>query len=88
MTDILIILLLIILNGFFSLAEVALISARKNRIEAMAKSGSRAKTNERPRPLSLYCASRNNHSGNPHGSFLGRRVCRTFRKRSFIARNE
>ena len=29
MTDILIILLLIILNGFFSLAEVALISARK-----------------------------------------------------------
>ena len=42
MTDILIILLLIILNGFFSLAEVALISARKNRIEAMAKSGSRS----------------------------------------------
>lgn len=32
MTDILIILLLIILNGFFSLAEVALISARKNQI--------------------------------------------------------
>lgn len=42
MTDILIILVLIFFNGFFSLAEVALISARKNRIEAMAKEGSRS----------------------------------------------
>ena len=90
MTDILIILLLIILNGFFSLAEVALISARKNRIEAMAKSGSRSAASalKLMNDPDRYCASRNNHSGNPHGSFLGRRVCRTFRKRSFIARNE
>lgn len=42
MTDILVILILIAFNGFFSLAEVSLISARKNRIEAMAKAGSRS----------------------------------------------
>lgn len=42
MTDILVILILIVFNGFFSLAEVSLISARKNRIEAMAKAGSRS----------------------------------------------
>lgn len=42
MTDIIIILVLILLNGFFSLGEVALISARKNRMEAMAKEGSRS----------------------------------------------
>lgn len=41
MTDILIILVLILFNGFFSLAEVALISARKSRLQADAKSGSR-----------------------------------------------
>ena len=42
MVDIIIIAILILFNGFFSLAEVALISARKNRIEAMAKEGSRS----------------------------------------------
>lgn len=42
MVNILIILVLILLNGFFSLAEVALISARKSRLQADAKAGSRA----------------------------------------------
>ncbi|RZJ70036.1 hemolysin family protein [Flavobacterium sp.] len=37
--EILIILLLIILNGVFSMSEIALISARKNRLETAAKKG-------------------------------------------------
>lgn len=37
--EILIILLLIILNGVFSMSEIALISARKNRLENAAKKG-------------------------------------------------
>ena len=37
--EILIILLLIILNGVFSMSEIALISARKNRLESAAKKG-------------------------------------------------
>lgn len=41
MVDILVILILIFFNGFFSLAEVSLISAKKSRIEVMAKEGSR-----------------------------------------------
>lgn len=39
MTEILIILGLIILNGFFSMAEIALVSARKARLEAQAAKG-------------------------------------------------
>lgn len=38
--EILIILFLIILNGVFSMSEIALISARKNRLETAAKKGS------------------------------------------------
>ena len=41
MIDILIIFVLIFFNGFFSLAEVALISARKTRLQTDAKNGSR-----------------------------------------------
>lgn len=41
MIDILVILVLIFFNGFFSLAEVALISARKSRLQSDAKKGSR-----------------------------------------------
>ena len=37
--EILIILFLIILNGVFSMSEIALISARKNRLETAAKKG-------------------------------------------------
>ena len=45
MDDIFIILLLILLNGVFSMAEIALVSARKSRLSADAKDGSRgAKT--------------------------------------------
>lgn len=40
--EILIILFLIILNGVFSMSEIALISARKNRLENAAKKGSSA----------------------------------------------
>lgn len=40
--EILIILFLIILNGVFSMSEIALISARKNRLENAAKKGSAA----------------------------------------------
>lgn len=39
--EILIILLLILLNGVFSMSEIALISARKNRLENAAKKGSK-----------------------------------------------
>jgi putative hemolysin len=39
--EILIILFLIILNGIFSMSEIALISARKNRLETAAKKGSK-----------------------------------------------
>ncbi|WP_293871972.1 hemolysin family protein [Flavobacterium sp.] len=43
--EILIILFLILLNGVFSMSEIALISARKNRLETAAKKGSKgAKT--------------------------------------------
>ena len=39
--EILLILFLILLNGVFSMSEIALISARKNRLETAAKKGSR-----------------------------------------------
>ena len=39
MTEVLLILGLIILNGFFSMAEIALVSARKARLEAQAAKG-------------------------------------------------
>ncbi|RZK05976.1 MAG: DUF21 domain-containing protein, partial [Flavobacterium sp.] len=37
--EILIIFFLILLNGVFSMSEIALISARKNRLENAAKKG-------------------------------------------------
>lgn len=42
MKEIIIIILLILLNGIFSLAEIALISARKSKLTADAKRGSRS----------------------------------------------
>lgn len=42
MIDFFIVLLLILFNAFFSLSEVALISARKSRLQASAKRGSKA----------------------------------------------
>lgn len=42
MKEIIIILLLIVLNGLFSLSEIALISARKSKLSADAKRGSRS----------------------------------------------
>lgn len=39
--EILIIFFLILLNGVFSMSEIALISARKNRLEAAAKKGNK-----------------------------------------------
>ena len=42
MKEIIIILLLILLNGIFSLAEISLISARKSKLTADAKRGSRS----------------------------------------------
>lgn len=41
MNDILIIILLILLNGVFSMAEIALLSARKSRLNSEAKQGSK-----------------------------------------------
>lgn len=38
--DIIIILLLILLNGFFALSEIAIVSARKNKLESAYKNGS------------------------------------------------
>ena len=42
MEQVLIIFVLVFFNAYFSLSEVALISARKNRLELDAKAGSRA----------------------------------------------
>ena len=42
MIDLIIILILVAFNGFFSLAEVALISARRSRLQSEAKAGSKA----------------------------------------------
>lgn len=42
MTDFLIILVLILFNAFFSMSEVALISARKSRLQVSARKGNRA----------------------------------------------
>ena len=42
--EILIILFLILLNGVFSMSEIALISARKNRLETAAKKGKQMPT--------------------------------------------
>ena len=39
--EIAIVLLLILLNGVFSMSEIALISARKNRLENSAKKGNK-----------------------------------------------
>jgi Mg2+/Co2+ transporter CorB len=39
--ELLIILFLILLNGVFSMSEIALISARKNRLETAAKKGNK-----------------------------------------------
>lgn len=41
MDDIIVILFLILLNGVFSMSEIAMISARKSRLAADAKQGSR-----------------------------------------------
>lgn len=41
MFEILVILLLILLNGFFAMSEMAIVSARRARLEQMARSGSR-----------------------------------------------
>src|SRR5215210_3487729 len=39
--EIIIILLLTLLNGFFALSEISIVSVRKNRIEQKAKAGSK-----------------------------------------------
>ena len=38
---ILIVLVLVVLNGFFAMSELAIVSSRRQRLEAMAKAGSR-----------------------------------------------
>ena len=42
MVDVIIIFILVAINGFFSLSEVALISARRSKLQSEAKAGSRA----------------------------------------------
>lgn len=42
MTELFVILILVFINGFFSLAEVALISARRSKLQSDARAGSRA----------------------------------------------
>ena len=39
--DLVIILLLVMLNGLFAMAELAIVSSRRPRLKAMAKNGSR-----------------------------------------------
>ena len=39
--SILIVLVLVVLNGFFAMSELAIVSARRARLETMAKAGSR-----------------------------------------------
>lgn len=45
MDDLIIIIALILLNGVFSMSEVALISARKSKLSAEAKDGNRSAAN-------------------------------------------
>ncbi len=45
MDDLIIIIALILLNGIFSMSEVALISARKSKLTADAKDGNRNAAN-------------------------------------------
>lgn len=58
MHDLIIIIVLIILNGVFSMSEVALISARKSKLTSEAKNGNRnaltaLKLQSEPGPFSL-----------------------------------
>ena len=39
--SIVIVLVLVLLNGFFAMSELATVSARRSRLETMAKAGSR-----------------------------------------------
>ncbi|TAJ47090.1 MAG: DUF21 domain-containing protein, partial [Chitinophagaceae bacterium] len=39
MTEVIILLILIVINGLFSMAEISLVSARKARLEAQALKG-------------------------------------------------
>ena len=67
MFDIIIILILVAFNGFFSLSEVALISARRTRLQSEAKAGSRsadAARSKAPRAHKSGC------SRDPSGSAL------------------
>jgi len=41
MVEVLVILLLIILNGFFALSEIAVVSSKKTKLEAERKKGSK-----------------------------------------------
>ena len=41
MTEVLIIFLLFILNGFFAMCEIALVSSRKSRLDQKARTGSK-----------------------------------------------
>ena len=45
--DVLIILALVALNGIFAMSELAIVSVRKARLEAMARTGRRGAADER-----------------------------------------
>ena len=45
--QVLIVVVLILLNGFFALSELAIVSARRVRLEAMAEAGSRGAADEK-----------------------------------------
>ena len=44
LTSILIVLVLVVLNGFFAMSELAIVSARRARLEVMARAGNRGAT--------------------------------------------
>ncbi|MFM1783670.1 MAG: hypothetical protein RIS14_1423, partial [Pseudomonadota bacterium] len=44
MFEIAIVILLVLLNGFFALSEMAVVTSRKSRLKQMAESSKRAKT--------------------------------------------
>ena len=62
MSEILIILGLILLNGVFAMAEIALVSARKSRLEAQANKGDKraaealAMANHPDKFISMECS--------------------------------
>jgi len=73
--EFLIILLLIILNGFFAMSEIAMISARRSNLEMQARQGDAGarqaqKSYRRPGQIPFDHPDRHHADRHPHGYLL------------------